>query len=59
MDLTRIPGAKWSFEEYMVKNVAKKPRNVSYVLNEFIDGPEFASNVICKDGKVLMLQVIV
>ncbi len=56
MDLTRIPAEKQAFEEYLAENVAKKPTCVPYVLNEFISGPEFAANAICKDGKVLMMQ---
>ena len=56
----KIPQDQNKFQAYLDKVVNKTDNNGSKkpcVLQELIDGVKFAVNVICKNGRILTLQV--
>ena len=57
MDMTQIPSEKAQFEAYVNQHLLKKDLSVPYLLNEYIQGEEYAANVICKNGNIYMFQV--
>ena len=57
MDFTRVPGDKNKFEEYVENKLKYKDQSIPYILSEFIEGQEYAANILCHQGKLLMCQV--
>ena len=57
MDFTRVPADKNKFEEYVVNKLRYKDQSIPYILSEFIEGQEYAANILCHQGKLLMSQV--
>ena len=57
MDFTRIPADKAKFEYYIENRLRYKDQSVPYILSEFIEGQEYAANILCHQGKLLMCQV--
>ena len=60
MPSIKIPQDQYKFQAYLDKVVTKTDNNGSKkpcVLQELIDGVKFAVNVICKNGRILTLQV--
>lgn len=57
LDLTQIPSNPQEFETYIEEHLKKKDLSVPYVLNEFVQGQEYAANVICKNGIIYMIHV--
>ena len=57
LDMTQIPSDKDQFEAYINQHLKKKDLSVSYLLNEYIEGQEYAANVVCKNGNIYLLQV--
>jgi len=57
MDMTQIPSKKDQFETYVNQHLLKKDLSVPYLLNEYIQGEEYAANVVCKNGNIYMHQV--
>jgi len=57
LDMTQIPSDKDQFEAYVNQHLMKKDLSVPYLLNEYIEGEEYAANVICKNGNIYMFQV--
>ena len=57
MDFTRVPADKNKFEEYVVNKLRYKDQSIPYILSEFIEGQEYAANILCHQGKLLMCQV--
>ena len=57
LDMTQIPSDKDKFESFLNEHLKKKDLSVPYILNEYIEGEEFAANVVCKNGQIYILQV--
>ena len=60
MPSVKIPQDQYKFQAYLDKVVNKTDDNGSKkpcVLQELIEGGKFAVNVICKNGRILTLQV--
>ena len=57
LDMTRIPSDKDQFKAFLDQHVKKKDLSLPYILNEYIEGKEFAANVVCKNGQIYILQV--
>ena len=57
LDMTQIPSDKDQFEAYINQHLKKKDLSVPYLLNEYIEGQEYAANVVCKNGNIYMFQV--
>ena len=57
LDMTQIPSQKHQFDIYVNQHLLKKDLSVPYLLNEYIEGQEYAANVVCKNGNIYLLQV--
>ena len=60
MPSVKIPQDQYKFQAYLDKVVTKTDNNGSKkpcVLQELIEGVKFTVNVICKNGRILTLQV--
>ena len=42
---------------YVVNKLRYKDQSIPYILSEFIEGQEYAANILCHQGKLLMCQV--
>ena len=51
-----IPTQNHAFEDFMKKLYIDE--NENYILVETFEGGEYLANVICRDGKIHMLQVL-
>ena len=58
MDFTRIPADPAKFEDYIEHRLKYKDQSVPYILSEFIEGQEYAANILCHQGKLLMCQIV-
>ncbi len=57
-DLTKIPSNSENFELFVENHLKKKKDlTIPYLLNEFVNGPEFAANVVCKNGQIYEIHV--
>ena len=61
MPSVSIPHDEYKFQNYMNEIVSKtddnRPNKTPCVLQELIEGAKFVVNVICKEGRILTLQV--